>query len=49
MLVVGRVVEHLLRCNASPSLRDHSGYTAAHYAALNGHRIALELVRYYSV
>jgi len=41
---VSRVVEHLLRHQADPSLRDHGGYTATHYAALSGHRLPLEMV-----
>jgi len=41
---VFRVVEHLLRQGADPTLRDHAGYTATHYAALNGHRLTLEMV-----
>ena len=40
-----RVVEHLLRNDANPSMRDHSGFGAVHYAALNGHNLALEMVR----
>ena len=41
----GRVVEHLLRNDANPSMRDQSGFGAVHYAALNGHNLALEMVR----
>jgi len=43
-VAVCRVVEHLLRHGAEPMRRDHGGYTATHYAALNGHRMSLELV-----
>ena len=43
-VIVFRVVEHLLRHGADPALRDHAGYTATHYAALNGHRLTLEMV-----
>jgi len=42
---VCRVVEHLLRHSADPTVRDHGGYTATHYAALSGHRLPLEMVR----
>ena len=41
---VYRVVDHLLRHDANPSLRDHNGFNAVHYAALNGHKLALEMV-----
>lgn len=40
-----RITEHLLRNDANPTSRDTCGYTPVHYAALNGHKLALEMVR----
>jgi len=34
----------LLSICCATALRDHAGYTATHYAALNGHRLTLEMV-----
>jgi serine/threonine-protein phosphatase 6 regulatory ankyrin repeat subunit A len=39
-----KVVEHLLRHGADAGVRDHGGYNAAHYAAINGLRITLEML-----
>ena len=39
-----RVVELLLHNDARPGIRDNEGYNAVHYAALKGHRLALEMV-----
>lgn len=44
-----RVVEYLLRNDANPAIRDQQGYNAVHYAALNGHKLALEMVRYWGI
>lgn len=43
-ILCNRIVEHLLHCGANPIFRDYRGYTAAHYAALSGHKLALEMV-----
>lgn len=42
--LLSRMVEHLLRNGAEPSLLDRHGYTVAHYAAFSGNRHALEMV-----
>jgi len=39
-----RVLEALIDHDANPCVRDHNGYCAVHYAALNGHRLAIEMV-----
>ena len=39
-----RVVEHLLRKDSSASVRDMAGYSPVHYAALHGHKLALEML-----
>ena len=38
------MVEHLLGTEANPCQLDHQGYGALHYAALNGHKLTLEMV-----
>jgi ankyrin repeat protein len=40
-----RMVEHLLRNGADPTLLDRHGYTVAHYAAFSGNKHALDMVR----
>lgn len=44
MLMFSRVVELLLHHDARPGIRDSEGYNAVHYAALKGHKLALEMV-----
>ncbi|ESP01751.1 hypothetical protein LOTGIDRAFT_139105, partial [Lottia gigantea] len=39
-----RVVELLLRHDARPGIKDDDGFNAVHYAALKGHKLALEMV-----
>ena len=39
-----RVVEHLLRNDAIATVRDNQGYNSVHYAALTGHKLALEML-----
>ncbi|KAK2161473.1 hypothetical protein NP493_1584g00026 [Ridgeia piscesae] len=39
-----KVVEHLLGNDANPCQLDHQGYSALHYAALNGHKLTLEMI-----
>ena len=43
-MLLHRVVELLLHQDARPGIRDNEGYNAVHYAALKGHRLALEMV-----
>ena len=38
------MVEHLLRNDANPGIRDNQGYNAVHYAALIGHKGAGYLI-----
>ena len=40
-----RCVEHLLRNRANASKRDKQGYSPVHYAAVRGHKLALEMVQ----
>ncbi len=47
-LFLVRVVEILLKKDSNVCLRDHQGYNAAHYAAVNGHKLALEMVGLHS-
>lgn len=42
-MFVYRVVEHLLRNDGRPGLKDDEGNNAVHYAALKGHKLALEM------
>ena len=44
VFVYFRVVEHLLRNDAKPGMRDNNGYNSVHYAALRGHKFSLEMV-----
>lgn len=37
-------MEHLLRNNADPGVRDKQGYSAVHYASAYGCTLCLELV-----
>lgn len=39
-----RCVEHLLRNRANASKKDKHGFNAIHYAAVNGHKLAIEMV-----
>ena len=39
-----RVVEILLKRDCNICVRDNQGFNAAHYAAINGHKLALEMV-----
>ena len=43
-LSISRVVERLLKHDASIRKRDKQGFTPLHYAALNGHKLAIEMV-----
>lgn len=43
--IISRVLELLLKHEARPGISDNQGYNAIHYAALKGHRLALEMVR----
>lgn len=44
LLYIHRVLELLLKHEARPGISDNQGYNAIHYAALKGHRLALEMV-----
>ena len=39
-----RCVGHLLMNNASPNRRDKDGFSPVHFAACNGHTLALQMV-----
>ena len=42
--VIFRVLELLLKNEARAGMTDNQGFNAIHYAALKGHRLALEMV-----
>ena len=48
-LVIFRVLELLLKNEARAGMTDNQGFNAIHYAALKGHRLALEMVCFKSL
>ena len=44
MTIFCRVLELLLKNEARAGMTDNQGFNAIHYAALKGHRLALEMV-----
>ena len=45
IIICCRVLELLLKNEARAGMTDNQGFNAIHYAALKGHRLALEMVR----
>lgn len=47
VFILFSTVELLLKYGANPHKVDKQGFLSLHYAALNGHKLTIEMVRYY--